>query len=235
MKLKYSLSREHGTFSMVARCPKTLALGACVASGSLAVGSVVPHVEPSVGALAVQGYTNFFHGVNGLRLLREGYSPQEVIEMLLREDGLREMRQIILINSSGRGAAFTGKETPEWRGQIIGENYVAAGNLLSSDRVLREMTREFEGSEGEPLAERLMRALEAGEGAGGDRRGSRSAALIVAEREPIHESRPIIDLRVDLHEEPVKELRRIFDYYKNWLELLRKPFAPKSTSHVSPL
>lgn len=206
---------------MVARCQRTLALGACVASGSPAVGSVVPHVESNVGALAVQGYTNFFHGVNGLRLLREGYPPQEVIEILLRNDNLREMRQIILIDSSGRRAAFTGRETPEWRGHIIGENYVAAGNLLSSGRVLEKMTEEFEESEGEPLAERLMRALEAGEGAGGDRRGSHSAALIVAEREPIHEARPIINLRVDLHEDPVKELRRIFESYKDWLNLFR--------------
>ncbi|MEM2272588.1 MAG: DUF1028 domain-containing protein [Candidatus Bathyarchaeia archaeon] len=215
------MSEEDGTFSMVARCPETLTLGVCVASGSLAVGSVVPHIEPGVGALAVQGYTNFFHGVNGLRLLHEGHSPQEVMEILLREDDLREMRQIILIDSSGRGAAFTGSETPEWRGHIIGKNYVAAGNMLKSSRVLGEMVLAFERSEGEWLAERLMKALEAGEEAGGDKRGSRSAALLVAEKKLIHESRPMINLRVDLHEEPVKELRRVFESYKSWLKLFR--------------
>jgi len=215
------LSEEYGTFSMVARCPETLALGVCVASGSLAVGSVVPHIEPGVGALAVQGYTNFFHGVNGLRLLREGRSPQEIVEILLREDSLREKRQIIIIDSFGRRTAFTGRETPEWSGHVIGENYVAAGNLLRSSRVLEEMVIAFEESRGEWLAERLMRALEAGESAGGDRRGSRSSALMVAERKPIHESRPIISLRVDLHKEPVKELRRIFESYKDWLGLFR--------------
>lgn len=204
---------------MVARCPRTLALGICVASGSLAVGSAVPHIEMNIGALAIQGYTNFFYGINGLKLLREGYSPQEVIEILLKDDELREMRQITIIDSLGRRAAFTGRETPEWRGHIIGENCVAAGNLLVSEHVLEEMAEAFENSEGELLAERLMKALESGERAGGDKRGSRSAALIVAENKPIHESRPIINLRVDLHEEPIKELRRIFESYKNWLNL----------------
>ncbi|MEM2320798.1 MAG: DUF1028 domain-containing protein [Candidatus Bathyarchaeia archaeon] len=221
MKLKYSLSMEYGTFSMVARCPKTLALGVCVASGSLAVGSAVPHIEPDLGALAVQGYTNYLYGVSGLRLLREGYSPQEVIERLLKDDDLREMRQIIIIDSLGRRAAFTGNKTPEWKGHIIGEDYVAAGNLLMSSRVLEEMAKTFESSKGEWFAERLMRALEAGERAGSDRRDSRSAALLVAEKGQIHETRPIINLRVDFHEEPVKELHRIFEHYKDWLSLLR--------------
>jgi len=221
LRSKYFLGRQHGTFSIVARCPKTLALGVCVASRSIAVGSVVPHVEPGLGALAVQGYTNFFFGVNGLRLLRESYSPQEVVEILLRNDDLREMRQITIIDFSGRKVAFTGRKTLEWKGHIIGEDYVAAGNLLASNRVLEEMAKAFEESRGEWLAERLMSALEAGERAGGDRRGSRSAALLVAEKEPIHESRPIINLRVDLHEEPVKELRRIFEAYKSWLDLYR--------------
>lgn len=148
LRLKYPLSREHGTFSMVARCPKTLALGVCVASGSLAVGSAVPHIEPDLGALAVQGYTNFLYGMNGLRLLREGYSPQEVIERLLKNDDLMEMRQIIIIDSLGRRAAFTGSKTPEWKRHTIGDDYVAAGNLLTSSRVLEEMAKTFENSEG---------------------------------------------------------------------------------------
>lgn len=202
---------------MVARCPRTLAIGICVASGSLAVGSAVPHLELGVGAIVVQGYTNFLHGINGLRMLREGVPPEEVVRGLLRDDPMREMRQIAIIDPLGRSAAFTGRETPEWRGHIIGRDYVAAGNLLASERVLEEMARAFEESEGEWLAERLMKALEAGEEAGGDKRGSRSAAILVAEKEPIHESRPIISLRVDFHEEPVRELRRVFEAYKRWL------------------
>ena len=210
-----------GTFSMVARCPETLALGICVSSASLAVGSVVPHVEPNVGAIAVQGYTNFFHGVNGLRLLRNDLPPKDVLETLLRDDPRWEMRQISIIDISGEKAAFTGRKTLEWSGHIFGENYVAAGNALASEDVLEAMAKAFEASRGKRLEERLMEALEAGEKAGGDWRGARSAAIIVAEKKPIHESRPMIDLRVDFHEKPVRELRRIFEAYKSWLKLFK--------------
>jgi len=221
LRLKYFCSEEADTFSMVARCPKTFALGVCVSSASLAVGSVVPHVEPNVGALAVQGYTNYFHGVNGLKLISSGLSPEDALKRLLNGDALREMRQISIIDASGRGAAFTGGETLEWRGHIIRRDCIAAGNALTSGKVLEAMVEAFEESDGEWLAERLMRALEAGYRAGGDRRGVQSAALLVAEREPIHESRPIINLRVDYHDEPVKELRRIFEIYKVWRHIVR--------------
>ena len=222
MKLKSKFFfRRLSTFSMVARCPKTLALGICVASGSLAVGSAVPYLEPNVGALAVQGYTNPTHGINGLKLLRKGIPPKDLIDILLRDDSLRETRQIIVIDIFGQKAAFTGRETFEWKGHLIGEDYVAAGNLLVSGEVLEAMARAFEESEGEGLAERLIKALEAGEESGGDVRGSFSAALKVAEKKPISESRPMIDLRVDLHNEPVKELRRVFEAYKDWLGLNR--------------
>ncbi|MEM2526876.1 MAG: DUF1028 domain-containing protein [Candidatus Bathyarchaeia archaeon] len=219
LRLKFCSSRRSGTFSMVARCPRTLTLGICVASASLAVGSAVPHVEAGVGAITVQGYTCFHHGVNGLRLLRRGLEPNAILESLLKRDPLREMRQISIIDISGRRAAFTGRETLEWRGHIIREDCVAAGNSLVSERVLEAMVAAFETSEDKWLAERLMEALEAGEMSGGDRRGTRSAALIVVGEKPIHESRPIIDLRVDFHSEPVKELRRIFEAYKSWLGL----------------
>ncbi|MCX8171104.1 MAG: DUF1028 domain-containing protein [Candidatus Bathyarchaeota archaeon] len=221
MRSKYFLGDSNSTFSIVARCPETLALGVSVSSASIAVGSAVPHVEPNVGALAVQGYTNFSQGVNGLRLLRSGLPPEAVINALLERDHLKERRQISIIDSFSRKVAFTGRETLEWRGHIIGRDCVAAGNALTSGAVLEAMVEAFEKSEGEWLAERLMRALEAGQMAGGDRRGNRSAALLVAEREPIHESRPMVNLRVDLHSEPIKKLRRIFEAYKSWLRLIR--------------
>ncbi len=205
---------------MIARCSESLALGVSVSSASIAVGSAVPHVEPNVGAIAVQGYTNFFHGVNGLRLLRNNLPPRDVLKTLLRDDPEREMRQISIINVSGEKAVFTGRKTLEWSGHITGENYIVAGNALVSENVLKAMAEAFESSEGEWLAERLMRALEAGEKAGGDWRGIRSAAIKVAERKPIHKSRPMIDLRVDFHSKPIKELRKIFEVYKRWLQLL---------------
>jgi len=204
------------TFSIVARYPETSALGMCVSTAIPAVGSVVPHVEANVGVIATQGYTNIAYGIKGLKLLRMGFSPQTTLEALLREDSEREMRQVIIIDRLGRKAAFTGKENAEWKGHIIGEDYVAAGNMLVSDRVLKAMADTFESSNGR-LAERLMQSLEAGEAAGGDKRGKMSAALIVVGGMEHPKTRPFLSLRVDLHEEPVKELRRAFDSYKKWL------------------
>ncbi|MBS7606834.1 DUF1028 domain-containing protein [Candidatus Bathyarchaeota archaeon] len=221
MRLKYCLNNGFCTFSMVARCPRTLALGVCVASASLAVGSAVPHVEAGVGAIAVQGYTCFFHGVNGLKLLKNGLKPNDVLKTLLENDDFREMRQISIVDVFGEKAAFTGRETLKWSGHIIREDCVAAGNALTSGKVLESMVKAFENSEGEWFPERLLRALEAGQETGGDWRGICSAALVVVEREPIHESRPKIDLRVDLHDEPVRELRRIFESYKRWMQITR--------------
>jgi uncharacterized Ntn-hydrolase superfamily protein len=131
------------------------------------------------------------------------------------------MRQISIINIHGQKAAFTGRKNLDWKGHLIQKDCIIAGNALLSSEVLEAMAEAFALSEGEWLAERLMKALEAGQNAGGDKRGAFSAALIVAERKPIHESRPIINLRVDLHGEPVKELRRIFEAYKVWLRVFR--------------
>jgi len=214
------LETSAGTFSMVARCPKTSALGVCVSTAVPAVGSVVPHVEPGVGAVATQGYTNILYGVNGLKLLKMGFSPQTALEALLREDSESEMRQVAIIDKIGRRAAFTGRKTPEWKGHIIGEDCIAAGNMLTSGRVLETMVETFENSEGW-LAERLMLALEAGQEAGGDKRGKVSAALLVADKEPTVETRPFLSLRIDMHTDPVKELRRIFEAYKEWAKINR--------------
>ena len=197
---------------MVARCPKTLALSACVSTATPAVRSRVPHVEAGVGAIATQAKTNILYGINGLKLLKTGFSPQKALEAMLKKDPDRESRQVIIIDKDGRKAAFTGKETIDWKGHLIGKDYVVAGNLLVGDKVIEAMAQTFEGSEG-PLAERLMRALEAGQEAGGDKRGRVSAAMLVA-GENQRGALPILDLRVDEHENPVKELRRIFESCK---------------------
>jgi len=192
------------TFSMVARCPKTSALGVCVSTAVPAVGSRVPHIEAGVGAIATQAETNILYGVNGLKLLKEGLTPQVALETMLREDPNRESRQVIIIDRIGRTAAFTGKETIEWKGHFVGEDYVVAGNMLVGSQVIEAMAQTFENSEGE-LAERLLKALEAGQEAGGDKRGRVSAALLVTEK------RSILDLRVNEHPNPVGELRRTFE------------------------
>jgi uncharacterized Ntn-hydrolase superfamily protein len=110
------------TFSIVAKCSKTLALGVAVATASIAVGNRVPHVKANVGAIATQAKTNIEYGVKGLKLLEMGFSPQTVLESILKEDPEREERQIIIIDVHGRTAAFTGKNTVEWKGHLIGEN-----------------------------------------------------------------------------------------------------------------
>jgi len=200
------------TFSMAARCPETFALGVCVATAVPAVGSVVPYVESGVGAIATQAYTNIIYGINGLKLLKMGFSPQTALEAMLKEDSEREQRQVIIIDKDGRTTAFTGKETIDWKGHLVGENYVVAGNMLVGSGVIKAMAHTFKGSKGD-LSERLMKALEAGQRAGGDKRGKKSAALLVMNQQKMR-TRPFIDIRVDEHPEPVKELRRIYEAYK---------------------
>lgn len=202
------------TFSMVARCPKTLALGVCVSTAVPAVGSVVPHVSLDAGAIATQGNTNVYYGINGLKLLKMGFSPKTALEAMLKEDEERETRQVIIIDKHGKTAAFTGKETIEWKGHKIGENYVVAGNMLVGSQVIEAMASTFESAGGD-LAEQLMKALEAGEKAGGDKRGKSSAAIKVMNRN-WRGTRPFLDLRVDDHPNPVEELRRIFEKTKRF-------------------
>jgi len=209
------IQKLNATFSLVARCSRTNEVGVCVATAIPAVGSVVPYAEADVGAIATQALTNVIYGTRGLELLRSGLSPQEALEKILREDPERESRQVIMIDAHGRTAAFTGKANVDWKGHLIGENYVVAGNMLVGAQVIQAMAEAFETSGGE-LEERLLNALEAGQKAGGDKRGKRSAALLVMKRPEYKGIRPFIDLRVDYHEAPVKELRRIFEAYKTW-------------------
>ena len=199
------------TFSMVARCPESFALGVCISTAIAAIGSRVPYVEAGVGAIATQANTNILYGVNGLKLLRKGFSPQTALETMLKKDSDRESRQVILIDKDGRTAAFTGGETIDWKGHMIGKDYVVAGNMLVGSRVIEAMAQTFESSEGD-LAERLMKALEAGQDAGGDKRGRMSAALLVANKKP--SGTPLLNLTINQHPDPVKELRRIFETHR---------------------
>ena len=192
------------TFSIIARCPKTLALGVATASASIAVGNRVPHVKAGVGAIATQAKTNINYGIEGLKLLEMGFSPKKTLETLLEKDSEREERQVIIIDIDGRIAAFTGKKAVEWKGHIIGRNYAVAGNMLVGEEVIEAMAKAFEKSKGETLAEGLLRALEAGQRAGGDKRGKTSAALKVCDNEGLR-----INLRVDLNPNPIEELRKM--------------------------
>jgi len=205
------------TFSIVARDPKTKALGVAVSTAVPAVGSVVPHVKAGVGAVATQAQTNVFYGIEGLKLLEAGFSPQIALETMLQNDSNREKRQIIIIDVQGRMAAFTGKENVEWKGHMVGRDFAVAGNMLTGSAVLKDMAETFEATKGS-LAERLLKALEAGQKAGGDKRGRMSAVLLVGGEQWMTETRPVLDLRVDVHSDPVVELRRIYkvsiDYFQ---------------------
>ena len=198
------------TFSIVARNPKTLALGVAVSTAVPAVGSVVPHVQTDVGAIATQAQTNTLYGIEGLRLMKNDLSPQKALEMMLIKDKDREKRQIAILDVRGRTAAFTGLETEDWKGHHTGQDHIVAGNILACERVILAMSESFQQEKGS-LAERLLKTLEAGQNAGGDKRGCMSAALKVADRRWKNTSRPILDLRVDAHPDPVKELHRVYE------------------------
>jgi uncharacterized Ntn-hydrolase superfamily protein len=209
-----------GTFSIVAFDPKTGDLGVAVASRVLAVGAVVPYAQAGVGAIATQAFANTTYGPKGLALLRKGLTPEQVLKRLLAEDKDREQRQVGIVDAKGRAAAFTGKKCLPWAGHLVGKGYTVQGNILAGEQVVKAMAQAFENTKGE-LAERLMAALEAGESAGGDARGKQSAALLVVRKGGGYggfDDR-YIDLRVDDHPEPVKELRRLLTMKLAWARL----------------
>ncbi len=206
------------TFSIVARCPRTLALGVAVTTAVPAVGSVVPHVKANVGAIATQAQTNIAYGTDGLLLLEKGEVPEKALKKLLAKDKDREKRQVIIIDAKGMKAAFTGKQTEDWKGHAIGEDCVVAGNMLTGSNVIQTMHDSFKEEKG-TLAVRLLKALEAGQYAGGDKRGRLSAALLVADSRWIGSSRPLLDLRVDAHSNPVAELRRVYTVSRGYFHV----------------
>jgi uncharacterized Ntn-hydrolase superfamily protein len=197
------------TFTVVARCPRTGALGVGTATGEMAVGSRVPFVAAGQGAVATQALTNPKLGVLGLNLLRLGYGATRTLAELAGNDDFVESRQLAVVDSFGSAAARTGRDNKDWKGHYIGTDYVAMGNKLVGDGVIEAMAQAFDAALEETLEERLCRALEAGRDAGGQPDGQHSAALLVAEVEPY----PIVDLRVDHHEEPVGALRALLDRY----------------------
>jgi uncharacterized Ntn-hydrolase superfamily protein len=185
--------------------------GVATQSKFLAVGSVVPWAEPSVGAIATQAYANPRYGSEGLVLLREGLSAEEVVERLTSADEGREERQLGIVDAQGRSASFTGKECLDWAGGRTGPSYAAQGNILFSAETVAAIADTFEASKG-PLVERLLDSLDAGQAAGGDRRGQQSAAILVVERDGGYAglSDTVVELRVEDHERPLQELRRLY-------------------------
>jgi uncharacterized Ntn-hydrolase superfamily protein len=204
-----------GTFSIAAFDPATKELGVAVQSKVVAVGALVPWVQAGVGAIATQSLANVRYGPSGLKLLKQGLSPEEVIKRLLAADPQREQRQVGIVDYSGRVATFTGKSCLEWAGGHRGENYVVQGNILASEKVIDAMAEAFEKAEDE-LGARLIDAIEAGQEAGGDRRGRQSAALYIARDGWGYDglNDRYRDIRVDDHAQPIKELRRVYRLHK---------------------
>ncbi|HKU58105.1 MAG TPA: DUF1028 domain-containing protein [Gaiellaceae bacterium] len=186
--------------------------GVATQSKFLAVGSVVPWAEPHVGAIATQAYANPRYGPDGLKLLRDGLSAEEVVARLTDADDGRDHRQLGVVDAVGGSATYTGSECMDWAGGIAGESFAAQGNILVSDETVRALAETFDATKGKLLAERLIDCLAAAQAAGGDRRGQQSAALIVVERDAGYASLSdvLVDLRVDDHATPVEELRRIY-------------------------
>ena len=194
-----------GTFSIVARDKKTGDFGVATATAAPCVGAMLPFAEEGVGAIATQAWVNVNLGYQGLALMRSGLSVRTALEAILSEDAGQARRQVIGIDRQSV-FAYTGRECTEAKGHRTGDDFAVAGNIIADVRVLDSMVEAFKRSKGE-LSGRLLLALEAGQEAGGDHRGKTSSALLVASATP----KLYHNVRVDFHEEPLRELRRIYE------------------------
>lgn len=201
------------TFSLAARCAKTGELGVAVSTKVPAVGAICPFVQPGVGAVSTQAWVNPYLGPRILAELASGLSAEAALKKVMESESDREIRQVGVVDARGGSAAYTGAQTDAWTGHRTGPDYSVQGNMLVSEATVTAMVEAFTRSAVDPLVERLMRALEAGQAAGGDRRGRQSAALVVYGNEDY----PLADLRVDEHPDPVAELRRILEVAKKEL------------------
>jgi uncharacterized Ntn-hydrolase superfamily protein len=194
------------TWSIVAQDPETGAFGVAVTTKFFAVGALCPFGAGRIGALATQAFVNPLYGTDGLQLLAEGRSAEEIVAILTAGDPGREVRQLHVIDRDGRPAAHTGGECVDWCGHLADREVSVAGNMLAGSAVIEATLETFKSRAGLPLPERLMAALDAGQAAGGDKRGRQSAAMKIWRTEPY----PVLDLRVDDHAEPLAELRRLY-------------------------
>jgi uncharacterized Ntn-hydrolase superfamily protein len=205
------------TFSIVGRSADGAELGVAVASRFLAVGSAVPAARAGVGALATQALANLTYRQDGLALLQSGAGPARVLERLTEADELREHRQAGAVGPDGSGASWTGSQCQAWAGGAVGDGYALQGNILTGPQVTEAMERAWLDSDpGARLSRRLLAALQAGDRAGGDRRGRQSAALLVVGPDGGygHGTDVTVDLRVDDHRDPVPELGRLLGLHE---------------------
>jgi len=193
------------TWSIIARDKLTGQFGIAVATRFFAVGARVPHIAAGIGGIATQALVNPYYGIDGLKLLREGRKPRDIVETLIAADAGYESRQLHIMDASGRIASHTGRGCVDWCGHVEGKGFSIAGNMLAGARVLDDTAQAYIGNEKLPLAQRLIAAMRAGEAAGGDKRGKQSAALLIYGDEEWSD----LDLRVDDHSDPLGELERL--------------------------
>lgn len=198
------------TFTVIACCPRSGKAGFCQATSTPAVGWRCADVVPGRGVLTVQAHGDSRQLLRARALLAAGRSPEEVLQDLSSSDSFFEFRQIALIDFDGKVATHTGSRARSWAGEIVGNNFIATGNVLIGRQVLEAMAEAFQASAAEDLEDRLLRAVEAGRDAGGQEEGQTSCALLVYEKHQF----PIVNLRVDVDAEPIGAMRKIFDWFR---------------------
>ena len=226
---------EFHTFSLVGRCSRTGMLGVGITTSEIAVGSRCLFVRSGVGAVSTQAMTNPLLGMRALEMLSQGTTVEDVVSELAEEDAHVERRQVGVVDAQGRSAARTGSRIHPWAGHLTGDGYVAMGNGLVGEGVVAAMADAFEGSQDEALEERLLRAVEAGQEAGGEAAPFtpyHSAALVVYGGDPFSR----VDLRVDDHPQPLVELRRLLELLKPRIDYyaLRARDPDKAVAPSSP-
>jgi uncharacterized Ntn-hydrolase superfamily protein len=209
------------TFSIVARCAKTGQFGVGAVTGVPAVGKLLTHAAGGVGAVATQAKLNPYLGIDGLQMLRDGLTAAEVRDRLVGSDPAIERRQFAVIDRTGATAVHTGKQCLKWAGALQRDGYSIQGNRLAGEAVLTQAAEAFERGSDEPLSNRLMNALAAGDAAGGDLKGEVSATIYIMAGEEY----PLWDIRVDHHPDPIAELRRLHGVFSRELlpEICRMP------------
>ncbi|UCD01564.1 MAG: DUF1028 domain-containing protein [Promethearchaeota archaeon] len=204
------------TYSIVARDPETGEMGVGVQSHWFSVGSVVSWGDAGIGVVATQSLVNKSFGLRGLELLKQGKTPQEAIGILLSDDDGRDVRQVAILDVQGRVATHTGSKCIKHAGHIVGENFSVQANMMLSNKVWPAMAEAFKKYKNLPLPERIVKCLETAESEGGDIRGKQSAALLVVVGEAPENKweDPKIDLRVEDHIEPLKEIGRLLKVWR---------------------
>jgi uncharacterized Ntn-hydrolase superfamily protein len=193
------------TWSIIARDDLTGQFGIAVATRFFAVGARVPHIAAGIGGIATQALVNPYYGIDGVRMLREGRSPRDIVETLIAADAGHESRQLHIMDASGRIASHTGRDCVDWCGHVEGNGFSIAGNMLAGPRVLDDTAQAYVRGDGLSFARRLIAAMRSGEAAGGDKRGKQSAALLIYG----DEDWSALDLRADDHADPLAELERL--------------------------